>query len=323
MEKVNLFGMVVLFLKFHINYPLGCLRSKYVSFFDYDKLLSFRGYFSIITDNMLYGHHKIYLKKVLSKSFSYFTFNRNELKKVLIDHGMLFGNAVRESNFEEKHLSFTDYYTFGPRRRSINERWLKLHNITSVRVHSLGVYIKYADSFYGKKRLLSLKKEFGRILLVIPSHTVLGINQEFDENSFLNEIDKVGYNFDTILVCVYWKDILEKKHNVYVERGYKIVCAGYNGDPYFLSRLRDLFWLCDLSMSNQLGTHIGYSITLGRPHYFFYQDHHYSGRVVEEQAFVGKDANKISDIELFKSLFGHFSMHISEPQKQIVAEYWG
>jgi hypothetical protein len=272
---------------------------------------------------MLYGHHKIYLRKVLNKNFSYFTYNRAVLRRVVIDHGMLFGDKLHEGDFAGE-IVLSKYYTYGPKRVEVINNWLVNNHITGITVHSLGNYIKYARPFYDEAKLAKLKKQLGRVLLVIPSHTVVGIEHKFDENAFMKEIALHKDDFDTVLVCVYWKDILENKHIAYLQSGYKVVCAGYNADPFFLGRLRNLFELCEMSMSNQLGTHIGYSIGLNRPHYLFYQSHSYSGRNLEnERIFV--DINRIKELEInkFMALFGAYSMDITNEQRNFVSEYWG
>ena len=318
---MNLIIRIKNHLKFRYLYCIGCLKVRSISFEDYERLLSCRKYFFLATANMLYGHHRIILKKYFNKKFSFITFNRKILSRILIDHGMCFGDTVREQ--ELQNLNFTDYYTYGPKRKVIVERYLEDHVKKSVDVHAVGPYIKYVENFYSDSQLATLKQRYGRTLLVIPSHSVEGINHFFDENLLLQEIERVAVNFDTVLVCVYWKDILEGKHETYLKKNYKVVCAGFNKDPYFLCRLRDLFTLCDLSMSNQLGTHIGYSICLDKPHYFFYQHQTYSGSVQKEQHFVGSNAQKNNEIALFSSLFGICSETITDKQRRIINEYWG
>lgn len=55
------------------------------------------------------------------------------------------------------------------------------------------------------------------------------------------------------------------------DKGYTIVCPGNRFDPRFLSYQRDMIELSGMTMSNDLGTHIGYIVALNGPHYMFKQ----------------------------------------------------
>ena len=50
-----------------------------------------------------------------------------------------------------------------------------------------------------------------------------------------------------------------------------VVTAGYIMDPLFLSRLKSIIQLSDLTMSNNVGTHLGYCIYLNKPHWIVRQ----------------------------------------------------
>ena len=77
---------------------------------------------------------------------------------------------------------------------------------------------------------------------------------------------------------------------------------------------KDLIMLSDMMLTNGLGTHIGYSICLGKPVFFYNQ-----------KTYVNSESkNSLSDTESeFIKEFGDFSFSISNAQEKLVKEYWG
>ena len=94
---------------------------------------------------------------------------------------------------------------------------------------------------------------------------------DFDENEFVMEIAEVAKDYDSVLISLFGVDVKNGRDKMYIDKGFQIVCNGTRSDRWFLSRQRDLFELADFSMSNDVGTHIGYSIAMGVPHYIFNQ----------------------------------------------------
>ena len=67
-------------------------------------------------------------------------------------------------------------------------------------------------------------------------------------------------DYDTVLISMIGYDIQQGFDKKYRNKGYRIVSSGTRNDPYFLNRQRDLMELADMTISNNIGTHIGYSI---------------------------------------------------------------
>jgi hypothetical protein len=140
---------------------------------------------------------------------------------------------------------------------------------THKHIVSIGAYILYADSYCSRKPLSSEK--IGRYFLVFPIHTTETCNVVYDTRHFLKEIELRSEGYSKVIVCLFYHDILKGLAKIFTDRGYEVVTAGHRYDPFFLSKLRKIIELCDASMSNGWGTHIGYCIALGKPHYVFKQ----------------------------------------------------
>lgn len=304
--KKNIFK-VIRKIKLFFNSTYQIIIRKKMDYFDYNKICQpfDMFYYNSYPPNKYYGINIAVSRKLKSKLPQH----------AIIEHGVYFGDNI---NKEELCLYKKPIiYTMGKQRCE----FLKKNGFKNV--YSLGPFIKFAKNFKSPKELDLLKSKFGKTLLVFPSHSIEGVNSSFNEKIFLNEIIKCSNDYDTTLICMYWKDVLDNRHVIYENAGFTIVSAGYRNDSYFLSRLKDLIELSDMTMSNCLGTHIGYSISLNKPHYLFRQEHSYTGINVEKEN-MGKDMS-VMEIRknLFYKKFGLYKKEISKEQIELVKYYWG
>ncbi len=190
--------------------------------------------------------------------------------KACIEHGVYFGNCVNEAELDKSGLPCL--LTFGPSRIE------HIAEVSDVPAIPVGPYIAYASDYLPIDEMNALKEELGRVLLVFLSHSVDRVRIIFETSDLINEIERVAAanKIDTVLVCLYYRDILNGAAETYEQQGFTVVTAGYREDVLFLSRLRTLISLSDLTMSNSVGTHVGYCAFLGRPHYVYRQNQHYT-----------------------------------------------
>lgn len=234
-----------------------------------------------------------------------------------IEHGVYFSNYVWTSDLEHAESKII---TIGKNRQEI------INKLTNKKVVNIGPYIYYVTGFYSEKQLSRLKQKLGRTLLVFPSHSTHWINSAYDIEYFAAEIKKYAAEYNTVLVCVYWKDILNGHHKYYIKNNFTCVSAGHIYDPFFLPRLKSLISLADMTMSNVIGTHLGYCIFLNKPHYLFSQDIKFNNTLPALEADTYDRLNKIKmdpAITKMYQLFSNYSEEITESQKAIVRTYWG
>jgi len=263
----------------------------------------------------LYGNYKA-IAKLRSKRFNFI--------REYLEHGMCYYTNI-ESAEQMGYINrpfITTVYTFSEQRKQVLETYFAAKNISRT-IIPVGPYILGSSNFLSEDARKSLKKTLKKTLVVFPSHSIDYIQSEFDSDTLLNEIARLKPQFDTVLICVYWLDILHNKHAVYEEAGYTIISAGHRSDPNFLPRLRDIIELSDHTMSNNVGTHIGYSICLGKPHYFFSQTLNYT---IKKNPFMAEGQKNIDSSTINKrvqSLFGEFQETITKEQIQLIQEFWG
>lgn len=155
--------------------------------------------------------------------------------------------------------------TISPYRKDIIER------NTDIEAIAIGPYIAYAEDYYSEEKTKKMKEVYGRTLLVFPTHSAENLGVKYDNNLFLRKIDLISKDFDTVLVCLYYRDIVVQTVNLYRERGYIVVSAGGCYDKYFLPRQRTIFRLSDAVMGNDFSTGLAYAMYFDKPVFLFRQ----------------------------------------------------
>lgn len=306
-----------------LRYYLECYKYKKLDYFNFKKLASsfnFNRQIPLVSTNLLYGNHKA-LKFLTNGKFS-----------VLSDyheHGIVFSEnlGVLERN-DGLYLKVSrKIYTYSNRRKRIIKEKSIAYVSRDLSIEIVGPYILGAKNFKSIDELKELKENYGKMLLVFPMHSIQGVKGMYNKQLFIDAILAVRDRFDSVFICFHRLDIIDGQYKEFLNCGFNFVTAGSPNDPMFLSRLKDLIDLSDVTMSNSLGTHIGYSICLNKPHYFFLQDvgHTITGKTSKFQSSYEKDENakKKELATTFAKYFGSFSYEITKKQIEIVKEYWG
>lgn len=263
-------------------------------------------------ESNLYGHIEV-LKNYINDS--------GKLFNVHIQHGVILGNLVQDIM---KDSFASTIVTYSDKRKEIIEK------ATGKRAVAIGPYIKYAQNRLSKEKFDAMKKELGKTLLVFPAHSSVDRTQvNFDQLSLIKKINSVKKNhgINTVFVNLFYADCTKEAIEFYENEGFKVCSAGFWLSGNFVSNLRTIIELSDFTMSNRMGTHIGYCISLGRPHFVFKQDH--------SEDFIGmkgiEDLQQVTeneyltdlDVERVESAFLEEKFEITEEQLAIVREYWG
>ncbi len=292
-----------------------CERRKNISLFDYTALSQPLPYGpeELVIDNNLYGHAH-YLKK--------FAGIKNDLNAYL-EHGVFWGGMVHA---DQKYWYTKRIITFGDNRKKAIEKKLPAKEAVCV-----GPYIHYADELFNPEKMALLKAKLGRVLLVFPSHSIVNQSREFSLEDFITEVNRIKVDFDTVLVSLYFLDALKTDQvKRYEQEGFRIVTSGHRFDRHFIARHRTIISLADMTVSNSVGTHIGYCVYLGKPHYIFKQEHRVVSTSDKElqrhtSMYDGNEKQKAdAEMDEVVKAFATYSPHeISTKQKEVVEKYWG
>lgn len=195
---------------------------------------------------------------------------------------------------------------------------------TNPDIYAIGAPFFYARNFYDEEELKLEKKRLGKNLLAFPMHSQMDVNTNYNPRKFLGILSEERKRFDTIRVCMYWKDIQRGAHKVFEEAGYECVCNGHLLDPNFLRRQKSLFELADATISNGVGSHIGYSIFMGKPHWLIDDEYEYVNTLKTGDAFDLTSVTKTNNFHSVKNAFlNNQDYKITSEQKDVVDKFWG
>lgn len=253
--------------------------------------------------NDWYGHAKIFKKFLgLPKEYQF---------KFIIEHGTYLNDEVANIDLETNLPTFITYS---------NNRLKALKKYRDF-AFSIGPFINYAGDILTKEEFQKEKKRLGRSLLLFPIHSTLDTNFNFNIINLCKSVKKLGRNFDTIRVCIYWTDVLKGHYKIYQDFGLETVTAGHILDPNFIPRLKSIINLSSYTISNGISTHIAYCLFLNKPHYLISQKLNLSGNKKEI-----KTNSILTKSKAYRQVFQAFSKaetKISPKQYATANHYWG
>lgn len=253
--------------------------------------------------NDWYGHATI-LKKFLGLAQTY-------QFKFIIEHGTYFSDQVADIELESDLPSFVTYSEY---RAKILKKY-RSHT------YAIGPLIHYAPHYLTSEELIREKQRLGKTLLFFPSHSLIGLTNEYDMNWSYRKIISIAKDFDTIRACIYWKDILLGKHKFYLDKGIECVTAGHILDPNFLPRVKSIIQTADLTVSNDASSPLSYCIYMNKPHIIFYQRPKMVGRKYFKKIMT--DYWKSDPYKQVVKEFSNIQFSITSKQRELLNFYCG
>lgn len=191
-------------------------------------------------------------------------------------------------------------------------------------VYAVGAPFFYAQSFLNREQLAAEKIRLGKNLLAFPMHSQTLVDTNYNPDKFLEILRNERRRFDTVRVCMYWKDILRGSHKIYEDAGFECVCNGHLFDSNFLRRQKTFFELADATISNGVGSHIGYSVFMKKAHRLIDDECEYVNINKRGDAI---DLTEVSRGESFQKIKNAFldneKYEINQQQFDVVDEFWG
>lgn len=198
--------------------------------------------------------------------------------------------------------------------------------------YAIGPYIHYAKHLLNPEKLKEEKERLGKTLLVFPSHSIEGMISQFDYENFCEEIENYSSDFDSIRICMYYKDVNLKRFKPYEKKGFEIVTAGHFNDYNFLRRLKSIIEASDMTMSNEIGSHLGYCIYLNKPHFLFNshettyegeKDGQYTDLMVKHTNNTQNKKINNDNVTNIRNFFSKFETKITDQQYKLINYLWG
>lgn len=200
-------------------------------------------------------------------------------------------------------------------------RFPVLARSTSKALFAIGPMLLYARSTLDEVALAAMRRRLGRCLLIFPAHSTHRLTTQYDIRELFGITTALRKDFDTVRVCLYWKDIILGRAKPFLDLGYECITAGHMFDPGFLPRLRSFIEAADVCMGNEYSTTLLYSVLLGKPYYLHAMDVRHSAK---DQSWVEHDRPDLDATERqLCNVFNSFCDTISNEQRSLVQERVG
>jgi hypothetical protein len=287
------------------------LKRSQLSIFDYESTIEDMALYPTdpVIDNNFYGLNH-WLQKYMGKKLPLNSY---------IEHGFILGSLVKN---DAKKWWTPKIITFGSARED------HIKKVTSKPVLKIGPYIHYADDFLSDLEFKAHKQDLGKTLTVFPSHSIKNVESLFNNNDLISFIESKEVDFDTVIICLYWRDALNKELvQSYLNKGYRITSAGHIHDTNFLARLKSIIKLSDFVVSNSVGTQNGYITYLNKPQMIIEQKVDYNVSKNDTRTFTQRNDENFNtavvEMNNIIQAFDSFSFEITSHQRDVIHRYWG
>lgn len=239
-----------------------------------------------------------------------------------IEHGVYFGDQVLGyGNPIHEEWQIGSIITYGNYRGELLRKAYPNNHI-----YTIGPYINYAPT--NKAFLLELQTKLDnskRTITLFPAHSVETARRVFDHGSLIEKTLEYARKAEceNKMVCLRLIDCESALARRYQEAGFEVVSCGLSS-PGFLPRQRAILECSDVTLSNDLGTHVGYSLALGKPHYAIDP----IGIDIIDEGLKDLNVLNIDTLRRQKDEFAAIfeadtSCSVSQAQKEFVEYYWG
>ena len=269
--------------------------------------MSDRVFFNLKYHGNIYGHEEVIR--------NYANWGEEEEFCAAIEHAPYLGNVIYSN---EVNCTYPLLIVSSP----VRARYLR--SFVNKIIYPIGPYIRYADLLLREEHIAREKERLGRSLLIFPPHSNETTEVRVEDHAFFKEIEVLSERFDTVRVCLGFRDIVNGNLECFADLGYEIITAGFCWDVDFLPRLRTLIELSAMTVSTGIGSHIGYCVALGVPHWVFPRQMVFKNK-------SGLPPDRISDVQSWEkkgteevlSHFTKFDEEITPSQKEAVDRYFG
>ncbi|HUZ82937.1 MAG TPA: hypothetical protein VMU73_11905 [Gaiellaceae bacterium] len=138
-------------------------------------------------------------------------------------------------------------------------RFFEEHALHGARAVAIGAPILYA------RALASPKPFAGRRLIFFDAHSSHYATANYDVGATAARLAELRSEFDDVVVCLYWRDVLLGRAELYQRYGFRCVTAGHMFDTQFLFRLVEIISSASIVLTDRLGSHLLYALALERP----------------------------------------------------------
>lgn len=101
-----------------------------------------------------------------------------------------------------------------------------------------------------------------------PPHSTHHIKSNVNNLLIIDKLNNLPEKFHPISVCMYWKDVQNGNHKIYLDNGFQVISAGHIYDKMFYYRLYDILRRFNYSLGSSFGSFVFHSARSGSKVYF-------------------------------------------------------
>lgn len=158
--------------------------------------------------------------------------------------------------------------------------------------------------------------------LFAPYHSTAAVDVDTDWERLADLVAALDERFRPVTVLIHWQDHARGRHQAFLDRGLRVVSAGYLSDPMFLGRLIHLTCQHKYAASNEVSSNLMYSVSLGIPYFLAGErvDHVLAADAPREMGLSPKTRERM---EAVRALFSEPVDEVTEEQKACADLYLG
>jgi tetratricopeptide (TPR) repeat protein/predicted O-methyltransferase YrrM len=235
--------------------------------------------------------------------------------KCSIEHGPSIDNIIWDNDL---NAPLPGMLIFAPRRLP------QLRGRTNRALFAIGPLMQYAEPDLTEERLAAERKRLGRNLLVFPGHSTHWADSQYDLDGFCKKIAAIARDFDSVRICLGWKEVLRGQMELFEKHGFECVTAGHMFDPWFHSRLKTIIMLAHTAYTNDPGSHVGYCVLFDKPVWVEPVEIEWKTDIAELKKFYAqhKGASTHSRANVIR-LFAGRPGAVTGEQRAFVNHFWG
>ncbi|WP_297963015.1 hypothetical protein [uncultured Anaerovibrio sp.] len=241
----------------------------------------------------------------------------------VIEHGVYFGRNTNMVGDARDYL-LKKIITFGDYREETLGMAFPEHSVIKI-----GPRIAYAETDSKFLKQLEEEAKGEKVLTLFPAHSLENFKCEYDVDYLISQARNVmvKYKLKRLRICLKEQDMVNGTAELFNRMGCTVVTAG-EASIDFLPRLRAIIEASDVTMSNSLGTHLGYCIYLHKPHILIKQNRTHTGLgkdfVKEYEICKSREKQFQKEEKMFLNYFSSDNaMYITEEQYELCDYYWG
>jgi hypothetical protein len=251
--------------------------------------------------NAFYGHAELLRK--------YAGVTASSPLKVAIEHGPTFFPNPQDPDLA---AWLPRYFCAAPARA----RFFDENAVHGTKAAAIGPLILYAQA------VAPPQPSSMRRLVFFDAHSSEYLTASYDLDVAIARLVALRSEFDEVVVCLYWRDILLGRAEPYLRRGFRCVTAGHMFDAQFLFRLVEIISSASIVLTDRVGSHLLYALALDRPVWLEYSPAEYAPSQNSRYGIVGAPVEG-DVVDRASDLFARRVEEVQPDQREFANEFGG